>query len=347
MGEEIGIRELDLGRELEIRGFGRGKIKQIINLISADAFVLGGGGLYSEKVFNLAIYLDLIFVLLLRKPTYILGIGVSPKRGMRHRLVWRYIVKRCRYVSVRDQVSREYLESASGQKIPVHGDLFLANQKSQRDVPKKVMGLRRTNEKLALVCLANPFHDYSGGDARAGKFLDQCVDGLSHLIDEGYHLVFLPFLRSSDQQLICEIRNRLDFVSTSQLQIFADFQLDEINQVFSVFDFCVCMRFHSAVLAVKNCVNFAAISYDHKTEGLLESVGLTDRSIRYGISDQNCFGIESDFGDSELKKHIQFCLKRKLDTEKRLGLVVPYLEREAQTIFKMLVRDLGSGEVRN
>ena len=249
------------------------------------ALIYSGGGLFPSKNFSVKDLRMSILQRLTAEHVIINGCGIVPKQPS---FWYKLFLKTLSYCSVRDEVSRSYVESL-GQKAINCGDLYWGNVSDTTNVPR--------DDRTFLICLANPFSKDELMQERIRRryelLISQLVTFIAMVKRKGYVVHYLPFFQGSDELFIADIQNKLNSTDLV-LRRNVDYDLEQVDCLFAAHGAGLCMRFHSILLAVKNRMPMIAINYDYKSESLLQEIGLNDLGIRYGIRNSQFFGEEID-----------------------------------------------------
>ena len=263
-----------------------------------------GGGLFPSRTFSIKNMLSLYLLGITSKYKIMNGCGIVPKKES---VFFSYFLKGFNYISVRDCLSKNYVESL-GHKAINCGDLYWGNNQTTENTTKK--------DKTCLICLANPFSKEELSNPvtklRYAKFLTDIAEIINTIISKGYVIDFLPFFQLSDEILINDLRVTKDIKGKILIQG-TDYTIDTIDNLFSQYEIGFCMRYHSILLSIKNRLPFLAINYDFKSEMLLKEAGLENYGIRYGIRESQFFGEEIDLDVAKMKSILNSIYNNKIE----------------------------------
>lgn len=239
-------------------------------LISADAFILGGGGLfqdhhrftisdlYSYPAPSISYYAQLC--LLARQmgvPYMLFAMGVGPLRGDDARRVTRELFLHAAYVSVRDQASAALLRQIGvDSKIEVGADPGWLMPRSAR------IELGQLYPSLAgrKVLVVTP-REWTFSDA----WRHALVSGLTEAKNAGWAILWLPFQASElsdDFKIIQELSGRLGPQIPQAIAKCTSPQ--EAAQIIASADALIAMRLHALLLGLNCHVPTIAVEYDDK-----------------------------------------------------------------------------------
>jgi polysaccharide pyruvyl transferase CsaB len=265
----------------------RMKLGEVRKAISGSAGLISGGGSLLQDVTGsktIPYYLGIIkLAQWLGKPTFIYAQGIGPvNRKLFHPLI-KSVFRKCAYVSVRDEQSRQLLQSMGLVKDKIEV------------VPDPVMGLTlpedaRTGELEAAGEVPITAEDISGQQAKpytvgisvrfweqSRRELDAIAEGLVKAAAKlPLHLRFLPFHHSADneasryvmQKLGQEIEEHGGTVSICEDAMHPLQMLREVGQCQAL----IGMRLHSLIYAAGRRVPLMGVSYDPKIDHFLERV---------------------------------------------------------------------------
>jgi polysaccharide pyruvyl transferase CsaB len=257
-----------------VKSVHRMKLGEVRRAISESAGLISGGGSLLQDVTgskSIPYYLGIIkLAQWMGKPTFIYAQGVGPvNRKLFHPLI-KSVFRKCTYVSVRDEQSRQLLQSMGlrPENIEV--------------VPDPVMGLSLPEDSL----LAEVSHQtdslpvigisvrYWEQDRRE---LDAISQGLLQASREvPLHLRFLPFHHPSDNEASRYIMEKLEkdiarhggLISICEDALHPQQMLREVGQC----DVLIGMRLHSLIYAAGRRVPLIGVSYDPKIDHFLDRI---------------------------------------------------------------------------
>lgn len=320
LGDDLLYEEamLKLPEEYEIMTLGCGEhlkeiaVRKITRLPSLKSLIFtpphltifNGGGVFPAKQYPLGTLLKHLIIWMVSKKMIINGVGIVPKKGYWNNFRFNLFLHMLHYISVRDDVSKQYAESLIGKRRCVNcHDLYFG--KTLSSVSKKREGV--------LVCLANPFSKNEKENfyvnSRYLKLVAQVQELLLVMKLKYGQLTFMPFFLGSDEIFIQDVCQHPSLNQSKVITPYVDFQLKDVDTIFCQYEIGVCMRFHSFVLSVRNVLPFVGICYDHKSESLLAEMGLADVGVRYGIRNSQFFGIEQDIDKDRLCECFQYVVQ--------------------------------------
>lgn len=296
---------------------------------------MGGG--YSPSVnYNWKSLFRDILIRLRSKKMVINGVGVAPKIGIWNRLRYKIFLKMLDYCSVRDNVSKSFIDSLQGKSrcLNCH-DLYFAKPLLPFD----------NNRNGVLVSIANPFGKEEMETEhfiQRYKLLVSNVQSAVLKLREIYGDVsFLPFYYGSDDLILKDIIQHPKLSGSRVLKIGEDFTIDKVDTLFAQYKVGLCMRFHSFVLATRNCLPFVGICYDYKSESLLKEMGLSEIGLRYGIRKSQFFGIELDFDINDIMSKVEYVYKNHAYIQNKLEYCRARFNKEVNENYKNIYSLIG------
>ncbi|WP_339804544.1 polysaccharide pyruvyl transferase CsaB [Paenibacillus sp. FSL R5-0744] len=258
-----------------VKSVHRMKLVEVRQAIYESAGLISGGGSLLQDVTGsktIPYYLGIIkLAQWMGRPTFIYAQGIGPvNRKLFHPLI-KSVFRKCTYISVRDEQSRELLLSMG------------LEQKNVEVVPDPVMGLSlpedtdvatqssELSNSLPVIGISVRFWEQ---DRRE---LEALVQGLIKVNREvPLHLRFLPFHTPSDNEASRYVMDKLKGsitehggqVSICEDAIHPQQMLREVGQC----DVLIGMRLHSLIYAAGRRVPLIGISYDPKIDHFLDRI---------------------------------------------------------------------------
>lgn len=243
---------------------------------SCDALVSGGGSLLQDVTGPRTIpyYLGVLkLAQWMGKPTFIYGQGIGPVQRTYFSPLIRNVFNACKYISVRDPASAEYLASIGlpPERVEI--------------VPDPVLGMSRLPIALPLppkeqktVGVAIRFWNEDRSElSRLAKALQLILQK-----DEKVHFRFLPFHQPEDDKASRFVLEKLGICKPDQTQASLNrrnFSLEPADNPLALFnkagdcDVLIGMRLHSLIYAAAQLVPVLGISYDPKIDHFMEQLG--------------------------------------------------------------------------
>lgn len=258
-----------------VKSVHRMKLVEVRQAIYESAGLISGGGSLLQDVTgskSIPYYLGIIkLAQWMGRPTFIYAQGIGPvNRKLFHPLI-KSVFRKCTYISVRDEQSRELLLSMGLER------------KNVEVVPDPVMGLSlpedtdastqssQLSNSLPVIGISVRYWEQDR------KELDSLAQGLIKANREvPLHLRFLPFHTPSDNEASRYMMDKLKGsitehggqVSICEDAIHPQQMLREVGQC----DVLIGMRLHSLIYAAGRRVPLIGISYDPKIDHFLDRV---------------------------------------------------------------------------
>lgn len=257
-----------------VKSVHRMKLVEVRQAIYESAGLISGGGSLLQDVTGsktIPYYLGILkLAQWMGRPTFIYAQGIGPvNRKLFHPLI-KSVFRKCNYISVRDEQSRELLLSMG------------LEQKNIEVVPDPVLGLSLPEETgsagqppssgvLPVVGISVRYWEQDR------KELDALVQGLIKAnLDKPLHLRFLPFHFPTDNEASRYVMERLEESITEhggQVSICEDaIHPQQMLREVGVCDVLIGMRLHSLIYAAGRRVPLIGISYDPKIDHFLERI---------------------------------------------------------------------------
>lgn len=233
-----------------VKSFAIGKV--IKTIAKSDVLISGGGSLLQDvtSVKSLFYYLFVIFVAqFLKKDVIIFAQGIGPISNKTGEFFAKKLLKKCRWVSVRDEKSL-FLLRGWGVKTelvcdPLY-DLELTGANPENRVGIQLRSFKTLTEKL-LITLANRV---------AIDFPDKEIEIYS--------------LQDSNDLEVCKHFESLLLAVNPNLKtnVISGKTPKEIIKLMANLEYLIAMRFHAILIALKYGVKTLAINYDYKVENI-------------------------------------------------------------------------------
>ncbi len=245
-------------------------LKTIRAMHSADVFILGGGGLFSdESPYAIIIwFIQALCAKLFKKRIVCLGQSIGPLRFFWSRFLTKKVFKWATFISVRDEYSKKILEKFGIKHVFALSDpAFLLAGKFETS--KKI-----TNKKYIIVSL-RPWSKHL--QTKNIKILAQFIDWIA--VKYGFTIFLLPFQNfpDNDTTVFERLKTHLKNKKVVQSLPFNEDFHTAMNVIFHA-EAVIGMRLHSIIFAALAHVPFLALSYSQKVRSIAEDLG-QDRFI--------------------------------------------------------------------
>lgn len=260
------------------------------NFRNADLIVYKGGGfLHAHGEFRSPYYVwqQLFYfrlALSLGKPLIVLPQSFGPFRGPTVAKQVKSVMKRCCYLSARENLSAQALDELLGAPVPVRRDLgFYLEPAPIEEVSLVEVATRGHHfpemDFVGITARPYRFPGESGGAARLDRYLNSMAGLLDHIGRLGYLPMLVthcsgPSTHEDDRVALREIWNRSN-APAKWVEIQGDCR--QLMAFYGTLRFLVGTRFHSVVFAQALGVPSMAISYGgNKAMGIMDDLGLGD-----------------------------------------------------------------------
>ena len=223
-------------------------------LKQSDVLISGGGSLLQDvtSIKSLIYYLWVIFTALrCRKDVVIFSQGIGPINNKFAQLITKFILKKCKYISVRDKKSQELLRDWGINSRLLCDPVFsmkLNPSQSTGVVGIQLRDFATMNDNLLKKLAQQVIKDFSDKKIK--------ILSLQQTIDNEICVKFQHMLNEINPEIKTEI-------------------VDD-NIIYNIFDleYLIGMRFHALIIALKAGIKCAGINYDIKVENLAKSAGI-------------------------------------------------------------------------
>lgn len=254
--------------------------------VNADLVLLSPAGPYFGDLYpfgSLTHLLHLQLSVILGKPLMICAPSAGPFRKYQ-RFVYRYFLEKVHLITVRDSVSKIFLDELSLTKSAVilTGDCAVLQHPPKPTRVKQMMseiGVTKGNNPLIGISLQHPDYGFYQSVEEFRKIIASVADYLVRKLNA--IVVFIPqgygFLR--DVPFIREVISLMHFKNRAKV-IPEHYASNEMHGILGEMDLIISARYHPLVLAATECVPIIAIVYQHKTLGFMKMLDLEDFCLR-------------------------------------------------------------------
>jgi len=242
----------------------------------ADIVISAPGGPYFGDLYvnhEIVHWFYTWMAVLLRTPLCLYQPSAGPFRNRALNLVRRRGLKWFAQLSVREEISADYIEQLTGRRPHVGSDSALQEHFDAID-PTPWMAPPEPDRK-ARPLITGTFRD-PGPDARADHD-DAVVDALVHISEAGYQVLLLPQLhgpRHRDSPYLESLAER-GRLRGAQVTVAPDnLSSSEQRGIFAASELVVAGRYHPLVFAVSAGVPALVVPYEHKARGFAAAAGL-------------------------------------------------------------------------
>lgn len=245
----------------------------VINLSYGDMFAYTKD-LYSKRVFLTLAY-HCMLAILFNKPLFFFPQSIGPFYGKFYRFLARFILNQCDVVMVREKISYGYL-----LEMKVATSIFLVPDLSfvVKPVSNKRVFEILSKEKVEL---NRPLVGFALRDNLYPRLseISKVIDYLNSNMNTG--VVFIPHDSKTvnycnDPRVIARKLLKKVNVKRQNSVVEGDYTVEELRGLIGKCDLFIGAYMHANISALSMCVPTIAISYSHKTQGIMDSVGLSE-----------------------------------------------------------------------
>jgi len=234
-------------------------------ILRSDVLFSGGGSLLQDVTSSKSLFYYLFIIclaLVLGKKVVIFAQGIGPIRNKFSKEVTKKVLKKCSFVTVRDEKSLSMLKNwgVSAELVPDPvWNIHISRKYSHNGVGVQ---LRRWN-----------------------TLTDEMLTAIAKSIASTFpkKKIFIYALQKSQDKDVCMLLEEKlrEFCPNIYTQVVISRSPDAISDSFSHLDMLISMRYHSCLLGLKYEYKVLPIVYDPKVETLAEEFGLTNRIYLY------------------------------------------------------------------
>lgn len=284
----------------------------VINLCYGDTFAYK-----KEFYFKLLFFIlwqQSLTAVLLKKPLFFFPQSIGPFQSSLSRILAKFVLNRCQVIMTREELSKQYLLKM-GIKAPIYvvPDLSFAVKPTPDHRVYEILFEENIEEEHPLAGIAIRENMY--------KYLDIMSAIVNYLTSKmKVKVIFIPHTSISDLHThlgCCDprllARKIIKRIECKELvnSIDGEYTVEELRGIIGKCDLFIGAYMHANTSALSTYVPIVAISYSHKTEGIMNLVGLgefvlplKDLSIPYALNK-----IEKAFYNRDRLRH---ALRRKI-----------------------------------
>jgi polysaccharide pyruvyl transferase CsaB len=329
-------------------------------LCRADLIVLGGGEFIQDRssipylILNLSVG---IFAILLNKPMIFYAIGVADSKDISTfgKFLTRFVLNRAKLISVRDEVSKEVLESL-GVKRPIYVtvDATLTLSPADRRRINEILTRERISRGSKLLVGVAPRGALWGSfnilplgiqiklklapqayyiqNEKIGRTIAQTLDYLIDKLDA--NIIFLPMYTGTnfsyrDHEFALEIINMMHCKDRAKI-VNATYSPQELQGLFGEMDIIIGMTLHSLILAATMNVPVVAISYSSKMDRFMQMINQESRIVKV-----------NDIKSKDLLAMIESTWSSKEQIKNDLKVLMESLRERASLNVKLVLNCIG------
>lgn len=251
----------------------RFKIKEVLEAMkNSDLFISGGGSLLQDvtSTRSLLYYLALMSCArLCRKPIMVYANGIGPIDRKINRFFTRRILNKVDLITLRDEGSRDYIESlgVKNKNIHVTADPVFTLIPSPEEKIHKIFEDEKVPRDKKII----------GISIRQWKKADNLVEvmsqGIEYMLKKyDVNVILIPMHYPEDLGISLDIEKQ---VKTHGCYVMKEkYSVEEIMGIIKELEIIIAMRLHSLIYAATQEVPIVGLSYDPKINGILKSLEL-------------------------------------------------------------------------
>lgn len=252
--------------------------KMLLFLKRAELVIFGGGGILqnNKNLSNLSFFsIFAILAFIFRVPIEVRSVGVTPINSVLAQFLVRAICFRARYISVRDEGSKQNLyDVIASTKIVIEKDIALSYKANFNNVSQELHKLK--SQRYVFVSLRPLLKKRSGiSDEDFQKHFAECLRKLC--TEKNYIPVMVALHSEKDIEYITDFVQRYQFDEAIVIDCPSP---DDICFLLKHSQFAFCMRLHAAILAHVQETNFSALSYSQKIDNFMRSENISSRCFK-------------------------------------------------------------------
>ena len=226
----------------------------LLKILTCDTLISGGGSLLQNKTSNksLVYYLLIIFLAkLFFKKVIIFAQGIEPIKGKFYSNLTKYILKMCDYISVRDKKTQQLLKNWNIKSNLVSDPVYsiYQEQKEKQGLVVQLRDLKNLKENF--------------------------LDDLAKLIKKYYagKITILALQYPNDEKICLDMAQKLN----AQYVYYQN--VEQILNLINSSKYIISTRLHGLIAGVMCACKTFALSYDDKTDTLIEELNLQNINI--------------------------------------------------------------------
>lgn len=255
-------------------------------LFKTNILISGGGSLLQDatSIKSLVYYLLVIgMALVFGKNVLIFAQGIGPINNPVCRFFTKLCLKKCKYVTVRDEKSKKMLESWGVTAKLVSDPVWNLEIEPKTENFKKIGIQLRSWSSLTAEYLKN-----------------LAASVTKHFSD--YEIEIYSFQNSLDLEVCKNFEQMLKTQNSCvKTVIKSDLSVDDVQKTFSQLDYVIAMRYHACLLALKYETPVFALSYDTKVEKLAQAFNLPCSFLEKSENLDSFIEEMKNFDKSEIK----------------------------------------------
>lgn len=249
----------------------------------SDLIIVCGGGFLGGKKFNSFTHLyQMNLNYRFNKPTILWGTSIEP---IKNKIVGYFTekeIKKLTHIFPRETITNNYVNNIlPKEKVTLIPDMAFMLENKEKEF-KFVTELRKTFDMVIGITVRDwHFPEKEDAEKAREQYINSVVETISNYVEKNNAVfVFVPqvlFDGDDDSKTAELIKSKLKNEYKNHFIIRKDdWSPIEIKGLINNFDIFVGTRMHSNIFATSMGVPTVAIAYEKKTNGIMETVGLSD-----------------------------------------------------------------------
>lgn len=254
--------------------WGKGYAARLIYAVRrADALIVGGGDLIRDdrgwRTFRYTME-KVVIALLLRKPVYLVNVGIHRAKRAYSRKILRAALRRVKMVIARDRSTYEYALECGTRRAVLLPDIALLLPWYLGIDPRATQ--KQPIYRVSLRHRPNTFGSYVMEDDQVATLayaLDKVVE------EHRVRVVFTPFQDADERDNVmhCAVRDRMKYREEAEIEEWCG-DLQSLTERFMLSRAVLAMRLHAGVLGIATSTPCVLMPYDRKVRELAEVAGI-------------------------------------------------------------------------
>ena len=234
---------------------------------------------------TLSIFAELLTATLLGKTIIIFPQSIGPFKNILTRKLARLVFNKTKAIMAREEITQKYLKEL-GINTPVYlvPDISFLLPATSEDNTQKIIEKERLDKDsgpLIGMSVSQSIARFARSEERYDYYVDMMAQITDHLIDKlKARVVFIPQVigpgEQYDDRVIGNIIRSKVKKSDRVICINTEYQPEELRGIIGKCGMFVGARMHANIGALSMCVPTVAISYSHKTEGIMNMLDFGD-----------------------------------------------------------------------
>ncbi|WP_110927019.1 polysaccharide pyruvyl transferase family protein [Bacillus massiliglaciei] len=309
---------------------------------NADLIIsCGGGFLYSHPKYHIEASLimhlaQIYFAKKLGKKVLIYSQSIGPFRSKLSKKIANNVLKKVDVITIREKLSKGFLEEININNSVIVGDsAFVMGYNQEVAKENELIEINNNQLNVGITVRQWVFPGKENTKYFYEKYIKSVAETIELLINKYDANVYLvPQVtgptpieddRISNNHILEKLSNNIkEKVNTLK----KDYSPQELKTIYSKFDIFIGTRMHSNIFSLSSQVPTVAISYEPKTTGIMQSLGLSEFVVEI-----------NDITPEELKSKTVKCIENHTNYKNSLSNIIPKIVEEAEKP-ALIARDL-------